>query len=50
MKTARRAVHDRLAPLVDMEIEIPSIDMEIGESREWLLEIVYDPPENAVRF
>jgi hypothetical protein len=27
-----------LAPLVHMEIEIPGIDMEIGEFREWLLE------------
>jgi len=29
-----------LAPLGHMEIEIPSIKMEIGELREWLLEIM----------
>jgi hypothetical protein len=30
-----------LAPLGHMEIEIPSIDMEVGELREWLLNIMY---------
>jgi hypothetical protein len=29
-----------LAPLGYMDIEIPRIDMEIGEFREWFLEIV----------
>ena len=29
-----------LAPLGHMEIEIPRIEMEIGELREWLLEII----------
>jgi Domain of unknown function (DUF4261) len=36
-----------LAPLGYMDIEIPRIDMEIGEFREWLLEIVCDPLENG---
>jgi len=30
-----------LAPLGHMEIEIPSIDMDVGELREWMLNIMY---------
>jgi hypothetical protein len=36
-----------LAPLGHMEIEIPSIDMEPGELREWLLNIMYYLLENG---
>ena len=36
-----------LAPLGHMEIEIPSIKMEIGELREWLLEIMCYLLENG---
>lgn len=36
-----------LAPLGHMEIEIPGIDMEPGELREWLLNIMYYLLENG---
>lgn len=36
-----------LAPLGHMEIEIPSINMEIGELREWLLNIMHYLLENG---
>jgi hypothetical protein len=36
-----------LAPLGHMEIEIPRIDMEAGELREWLLNIMYYLLENG---
>jgi hypothetical protein len=36
-----------LAPLGHMEIEIPTIDMGIGELREWLLNIMYYLLENG---
>lgn len=36
-----------LVPLGHMEIEIPSIDMEPGELREWLLSIMYYLLENG---
>jgi uncharacterized protein DUF4261 len=36
-----------LAPLGHMEIEIPRIDMEPGELREWLLNIMYYLIENG---
>jgi hypothetical protein len=36
-----------LAPLGHMEIEIPRIDMEPGELREWLLNIMYYLLENG---
>jgi hypothetical protein len=36
-----------LAPLGHMEIEIPRIDMEPGELREWLLHIMYYLLENG---
>jgi hypothetical protein len=36
-----------LAPLGHMEIEIPRIEMEIGDLREWLLEIMCYLLENG---
>ena len=36
-----------LAPLGHMEIEIPSIDMEPGEIREWLINIIFYLIENG---
>ena len=36
-----------LAPLGHMEIEIPNVDMEPGELREWLLNIMYYLLENG---